>query len=94
MLVSAEDVPRLMRTGFFWSGANVRRRCSHFVDQRNVDEDMVRRGWRECRVFHLADTSGRTRTQWHAAVHVYGRAKAPLAGFRLHHLTNDRARHV
>ncbi|POR36421.1 Uncharacterized protein TPAR_03389 [Tolypocladium paradoxum] len=94
LLVHAKDVPRLMKQGFYWTEANVRKREGYFeVEKERLPAAARDRGWSCVRVYRLADMAKDGDPQWIATLRVYAREVSVLSAFRVRHLSVNKAHH-
>ncbi|PNY24822.1 Uncharacterized protein TCAP_05221 [Tolypocladium capitatum] len=68
------DVPRLMRQGFYWTEANVRNLERDVILQENSLPQSARKcGWSRARFYHVIDVAEDGNPQWIAILRVYAR---------------------
>lgn len=90
--VHAKDVPRLMKKGFYWTEANVRKRAGYFLLEKASLPADVRDHWDYARAYHLTDIAKDGNQQWIAVLWVFALKLSVLSNFRVRHLSVDQIR--
>ncbi|PNY24170.1 Uncharacterized protein TCAP_05892 [Tolypocladium capitatum] len=89
--VHAKDVLRLMKEGFYWTEANVRKQEGYFIlEQKNLPAFARACEWTCSRIYHLTDMAKDGNPQWIADLRVYARKRSVLSAFRVRHLSVDK----
>ena len=88
IMITTTDLPRLMRQGFHWSEANVRREWGCIRDN-DINSYLEERGWVKMRHYALAHQG--QDLQWSGSLTVFARTIAVLSSFRTSDLSPDLA---
>ncbi|PNY25074.1 Uncharacterized protein TCAP_04999 [Tolypocladium capitatum] len=89
--VHTKDIFRLMKQGFYFTEANVRKRKGYFVlDENSIAAHASNCGWSRARVYHLTDRPEDGNRQWIAVLRVYARELSVLSDFRVRYLSADK----
>ncbi|KAK3300677.1 uncharacterized protein B0H64DRAFT_428690 [Chaetomium fimeti] len=85
LVIGCEDVPRLMREGFFWSTENVVPEEGYISD--NIRKECEGLGCRHKRTWIIADKANDKAPQWKGRLEVTSPLLATLAAFRVKDLS-------
>ncbi|KAI1827653.1 hypothetical protein F4861DRAFT_549840 [Xylaria intraflava] len=91
IMIKCDDVPRLMREGFFWNDANVVKEDGFInEDTKNGPIQADKKAWRTTRHYFLQDLHQPRR--WTAKIEVFGLRDEALFHFDLRQLRRERIR--
>ncbi|KAK4150385.1 hypothetical protein C8A00DRAFT_37008 [Chaetomidium leptoderma] len=89
LAVKCQDVPRLMRDGFFWSVDNVLPEEGYMTHTSMVKPEWRAQGYHHIRTWFLIDKSNGESPQWVARLQVFATTSELLPRFRVQTLSRD-----